>query len=161
VLKTDSHLQEAVRKSISIQHFQLIDSHMIGLVRSDFMVHAENLPVGLGMEMFLSVRQPDGTQIERRVGSVACGPLPKGGKHGLGTGADLKDANPLIDALLSTGGEGDIVFRPSLDVARTRPNLYEIWGEDIVIPSQNIKINLRERPEALSTNLEKGQSPSK
>jgi len=160
-LKTDPALAPQLQKCISIERVHLLDGHMIGGVRADLMLYFQGLPIGLGMDIFLQARQSDGSFIERSIGSVACKPLPLGVKHGFSSGSEIHNPMPLIDALIMTGSKANLILRPNLDIAKTRPNLYDIWGEEIVIPNQQVKINLRERPEAGESNLNNQTAPAR
>lgn len=144
-MTSDAALTEAMRQAIDVQQFDLEDGYEAGAVRASHMVHFKGLPRGVAMEMVLRVPRQDGTRVERVVGKVAREAQPAGATHGVGGGADIKDPQPLIDALRDNGGVADLILRPNLDVARTRPNLYEIWGEEIVIPSQKVRIKLKDR----------------
>lgn len=141
-MKTDAALAEAVRKAIDVRDFTLEDGYPEGTIRASHFVYFEALPHGVAMQMILQVRNPDGTFIERIVGKVAREAQPKTGSHGVGGGMDIKDPAPFVEAL-RIAGEGTLVLRPDLDVAKTRPNLYEIWGEEIVVPSVKVKLKLK------------------
>jgi hypothetical protein len=160
-MSTDPTLAEAMRKAIEVSTLALEDGFTAGAVRANFTVYVSGVPRGIGMDMFLRVPTGEGAYIKRSIGKVAIEAQKPGGSHGFGGGADIHDPQPLLDALKLSGYVADVVFTPRIEVARTRPNLYEIWGEEIVIPSQKIKIKLKDRPEAMDTHLEKGPPPAR
>lgn len=141
-MTADPTRKEAMRKAIEVQEFDIADGYTEGAVRASHQVYFKGLPQGVAMQMFLRVRAADGSTIERLVGKIAREAQPTGATHGVSGGQDITDPAPFVEAVRRTG-EGDLIFRPDLDVAKTRPNLYEIWGEEIVFPSQKVKLKLK------------------
>lgn len=143
-MKTDPTLADAMRKAIRVDQFDIEDGYQKGAVRSNYMMYFEGLPKGVGMDIFLRTRQTDGTLIERKVGSVAREAQKPQGAHGIGGGGDIIDPLPFVNTLRANDGLVDVILRPNLDAAKARPNLFEIWGDEIVLPSQKVKIKLKD-----------------
>lgn len=160
-MKTDPALAEAMRKAIRIDQFDIEDGYQKGAIRSSYMIYFEGLPKGVGMDIFLRTRQTDGTLIERKVGSVAREAQKPQGAHGMGGGGDIIDPLPFVNTLRANDGLVDVIFRPNLQVAKGRPNLFEIWGEEIVLPSQKAKIKIKEQTADKPADNATDQAPGK
>lgn len=161
-MKTDAALAEAMRKAIRVDQFDIEDGYQNGAIRASYMIYFEGLPKGVGMDIFLRTRQTDGTLIERKVGSVAREAQTPQGSHGMSSsGGDIIDPLPFVNTLRANDGLVDVIFRPNLQVAKGRPNLFEIWGDEILVPSFKAKIKLKAQATDKPSDNANDQAPGK